>query len=85
MVKQCPKCGASAVRSGRSQMMRSLSENLRIYKYQCKSPECNWQSLVIPSSSKRKLRNYLLSAFGFIFVVGLTFRLFQFLVNATQE
>jgi hypothetical protein len=79
MIKNCPKCGASVVRGRRSEMMRTLSEKLKVYRYRCKSKECNWESVVIPNSSKAKLKKYLLILVGMIVLGLLLIFLFSFI------
>ena len=77
MLKNCPKCGSSVVRGRRTEMMRTLSEKLKVYRYRCKNQECNWESIVLPDASKAKLKKYLL-ILGGVILLGL---LLIFLLN----
>ncbi len=81
MIRKCPKCGSVAVRARRTGMIRAFSQSIKIYNYRCKSLECSWKKIVIPRSSKKKLRDSLLMTGGFVMAIGLTFQIFLYLLD----
>jgi len=85
MLTKCPKCGSQVGRGRRSEIMRMLSEKLKVYRYRCKSRECGWESIVLPDASKKKLRNYLLIAICIIFLLAICFSVLVNVLNATQN